>query len=54
MRHERIEINLAIVDGKPVIRGTRVPVELHRRLGLCESCAVPVTTCSISLNLRRA
>ena len=27
MRHERIEINPAIMDGKPVIRGTRVPVE---------------------------
>lgn len=32
MRHERIEINPAIMAGKPVIRGTRVPVELV----LCE------------------
>lgn len=32
MRHERIEINPAIMDGKPVIRGTRVPVELVLRL----------------------
>ncbi len=31
MRHERIEINPAIMDGKPVIRGTRVPVELVLR-----------------------
>ena len=27
MRHERIEINPAIMFGKPVIRGTRVTVE---------------------------
>ena len=34
MRHERIEINPDIMDGKPVIRGTRVPVELVlRKLG---------------------
>ncbi len=31
MRHERIEINPAIMDGKPVIRETRVPVELVLR-----------------------
>ncbi|SEN28373.1 DUF433 domain-containing protein [Bradyrhizobium sp. OK095] len=31
MRHERIEINPVIMDGKPVIRGTRVPVELVLR-----------------------
>jgi uncharacterized protein (DUF433 family) len=31
MRHERIEINPAIMDGKPVIRGTRVTVELVLR-----------------------
>jgi uncharacterized protein (DUF433 family) len=31
MRHERIEINPGIMDGKPVIRGTRVPVELVLR-----------------------
>ena len=31
MRHERIEINPAIMDGKPIIRGTRVPVELVLR-----------------------
>ncbi|RXG90163.1 DUF433 domain-containing protein [Bradyrhizobium zhanjiangense] len=31
MRHERIEINPAVMDGKPVIRGTRVPVELVLR-----------------------
>lgn len=29
--HERIEINPAIIGGKPVIRGTRVPVELVLR-----------------------
>jgi uncharacterized protein (DUF433 family) len=34
MRYERIEINPDIMDGKPVIRGTRVPVELVlRKLG---------------------
>jgi uncharacterized protein (DUF433 family) len=32
--YERIEINADIMDGKPVIRGTRVPVELVlRKLG---------------------
>jgi uncharacterized protein (DUF433 family) len=34
MRHERIEINPEIMGGKPVIRGTRVPVEIVlRKLG---------------------
>jgi uncharacterized protein (DUF433 family) len=34
MTHERIEINPAIMDGKPVVRGTRIPVELIlRKLG---------------------
>ena len=34
VRNERIEINPAIMGGKPVIRGTRVPVELIlRKLG---------------------
>jgi uncharacterized protein (DUF433 family) len=33
-RHERIEINPEIMGGKPVIRGTRVPVEIVlRKLG---------------------
>ena len=32
--HERIEINPDIMGGKPVIRGTRVPVEIIlRKLG---------------------
>ncbi len=32
--HERIEINPDIMGGKPVIRGTRIPVEmLLRKLG---------------------
>ena len=32
--HERIEINPEIMGGKPVIRGTRIPVELIlRKLG---------------------
>jgi uncharacterized protein (DUF433 family) len=32
--HERIEINPAVMGGKPVIRGTRIPVELIlRKLG---------------------
>jgi uncharacterized protein (DUF433 family) len=34
MQYERIEINPDIMDGKPIIRGTRVPVELVlRKLG---------------------
>jgi uncharacterized protein (DUF433 family) len=34
MPHERIEISPNIMDGKPVVRGTRVPVELVlRKLG---------------------
>ena len=34
MTHERIEINPDIMGGKPVIRGTRVPVEVVlRKLG---------------------
>lgn len=34
MAHERIEINPEIMRGKPVIRGTRIPVELVlRKLG---------------------
>jgi uncharacterized protein (DUF433 family) len=34
MQYERIEINPDIMAGKPVIRGTRVPVELVlRKLG---------------------
>ena len=34
MAHERIAINPQIMGGKPVIRGTRIPVELIlRKLG---------------------
>ena len=34
MAHERIEINPEIMGGKPVIRGTRLPVEtVLRKLG---------------------
>ncbi len=34
MTHQRIEVNPDIMDGKPVIRGTRIPVELVlRKLG---------------------
>jgi uncharacterized protein (DUF433 family) len=34
MTHERIEMNPDIMGGKPVIRGTRVPVEtILRKLG---------------------
>jgi uncharacterized protein (DUF433 family) len=34
MPHERVEINQDIMAGKPVIRGTRIPVELVlRKLG---------------------
>jgi uncharacterized protein (DUF433 family) len=31
MAHIRIETNLDIMDGKPVVRGTRIPVELILR-----------------------
>ncbi len=31
MKHPRIEINPRVMVGKPVIRGTRVPVELILR-----------------------
>jgi len=32
--HERVEINPEVMGGKPVIRGTRVPVEIVlRKLG---------------------
>jgi uncharacterized protein (DUF433 family) len=38
MRNECIEVNPEIMDGKPVIRGTRVPVELVlRKLGAGKS-----------------
>jgi uncharacterized protein (DUF433 family) len=34
MAHDRIEMNPEIMGGKPVIRGTRIPVELVlRKLG---------------------
>ena len=34
MAHERIEINPDVMGGKPVVRGTRIPVELVlRKLG---------------------
>jgi len=40
MAHERIEMNPEIMAGKPVIRGTRVPVELIlRKLGAGMSAA---------------
>jgi uncharacterized protein (DUF433 family) len=40
MAHDRIEINPAIMGGKPVIRGTRIPVELVlRKLGAGISAA---------------
>ena len=31
MLHQRIEVNPEIMGGKPVIRGTRIPVELILR-----------------------
>jgi uncharacterized protein (DUF433 family) len=31
MSHERIEMNPDIIGGKPVVRGTRVPVQLILR-----------------------
>ncbi|HLG81498.1 MAG TPA: DUF433 domain-containing protein [Bradyrhizobium sp.] len=38
MRNERIEVSPQIMDGKPVIRGTRIPVELVlRKLGAGKS-----------------
>jgi uncharacterized protein (DUF433 family) len=34
MAHDRIELNPEVMGGKPVIRGTRVPVEtILRKLG---------------------
>ena len=34
MAHERIEVNPEVLLGKPVVRGTRIPVELVlRKLG---------------------
>jgi uncharacterized protein (DUF433 family) len=34
MRYDRIEMNPDVMGGKPVIRGTRIPVELvSRKLG---------------------
>ncbi|MDB5533701.1 MAG: hypothetical protein JWO28_2016, partial [Hyphomicrobiales bacterium] len=34
MQHERIEMNPDVMGGKPVVRGTRVPIELIlRKLG---------------------
>jgi uncharacterized protein (DUF433 family) len=34
MAHDRIELNPEVMGGKPVIRGTRVPVEIIlRKLG---------------------
>lgn len=34
MPHDRIEINPEVMGGKPVIRGTRIPVEIVlRKLG---------------------
>ncbi|MCG6205886.1 DUF433 domain-containing protein [Rhodopseudomonas sp. HC1] len=34
MRHERIQIDPNVMAGKPVVRGTRIPVELIlRKLG---------------------
>jgi uncharacterized protein (DUF433 family) len=34
MAHDRIELNPEIMGGKPVVRGTRVPVEIIlRKLG---------------------
>lgn len=34
MQHSRIEINPEVLVGKPVVRGTRIPVELIvRKLG---------------------
>lgn len=37
---ERIEINSGVMQGKPVIRGTRVPVELLLRK-LAEGATIP-------------
>lgn len=34
MKHERIEVNPAVMTGKPVIKGTRIPVDMIlRKLG---------------------
>ena len=38
--HDRIEINPKIMLGKPVIRGTRIPLELNSLMDACSSNAV--------------
>jgi len=44
MTHERIEINPEIMGGKPLIRGTRIPVELVlRKLGAGMSAEAVLT-----------
>jgi len=44
MAHDRIEMNPEIMGGKPVIRGTRIPVELVlRKLGAGMSGAAILT-----------
>jgi len=44
MPHQRIEINPDIMDGKPVVRGTRIPVELVlRKLGAGMSIEAIIT-----------
>lgn len=40
MRHPRVETNPKVMLGKPVIRGTRIPVEIIVRK-LSEGAAVP-------------
>jgi uncharacterized protein (DUF433 family) len=44
MVHDRIEINPEVMGGKPVIRGTRIPVELVlRKLGAGMSADAIIT-----------
>lgn len=44
MKHERIEVNPEIMTGKPVIRGTRIPVDMIlRKLGAGRSEAEILT-----------
>jgi uncharacterized protein (DUF433 family) len=45
--HERIEMNPEVMGGKPVIRGTRVPVEivLRKQGGQTTSWRLPLLPC---------
>ena len=44
MNHQRIEMNPEVMAGKPVIRGTRIPVEtILRKLGAGQTAEAIIT-----------